>query len=80
MIVRTKHIKEKRNDLETNHSFWIPKNIQSQINDKWFAIYNWIWENDVKLSIERDFLRIINKFWNILAIVFIGLTTFLMYI
>ncbi len=47
--------------METNHSFSIPKHMQEKINERWFYLYNWIWEQDVKQSIERDFLKLIEK-------------------
>ncbi|MFC1797800.1 hypothetical protein ACFLY2_01115 [Patescibacteria group bacterium] len=34
MLTKTKTINEKENDLETNHSFSIPENIQKNINEK----------------------------------------------
>ena len=67
MFTKTKTINKKKDDLETNHSFSIPKHVQNDINEKWFHIYNWIWEKDVKQSIERDFLKLIDKLWPWLA-------------
>ncbi len=63
---------EKVNDLKINHSFSIPKEIQDDINEKWFYLYNWIWEQDVKESIERDFLKLIDKIGIALSIALIG--------
>ena len=34
MLTKTKTINEKENDLEINHSFSIPENIKSDINEK----------------------------------------------
>lgn len=60
-----------KNDLKTNHFFSIPENIKNQIKERWFYMYNWIWNKDVKLSIQRDFLKFIKKFWTILAVLLI---------
>lgn len=37
----------------------IPDEIQTQVNERGFYLYNWIGANDVKASIERDFLKIL---------------------
>jgi len=79
MKIKTK-IHKKENDLETNHSFSIPKKIQEDINEKWFHLYNWIWEKDVKISIERDFLKYISKFWAFISIILILPSIILLYI
>lgn len=72
MLTKTKTYWEiDRNDLEINHSFTIPENIQNTINDRWFYMYQWIWANDVKASIERDFLKYIEKYWTIIAVLFV---------
>jgi len=34
MLKKTKTINKRKNDLETNHSFSIPKNIEKDINEK----------------------------------------------
>jgi hypothetical protein len=34
MLTKTKKIRQEKNDLETNHSFPIPKNIQEKINER----------------------------------------------
>ena len=80
MLTKTKTIKEKNNDLKNNHYFSIPKNIQKNINERWFALYNWIWTQDIKQSIERDFLKLLNKLWTIWAIVLILPTIILLWI
>ena len=79
MFTKTKKIQEKNNDLKNNHYFSIPKKIQENINEKWFALYNWIWEQDVKQSIERDFLKLLNKLWTIWAVVLILPTIILLW-
>lgn len=38
----------------------IPEEIQTKVNERGFYLYNWIGANDVKASIERDFLKILN--------------------
>ncbi len=68
MQVKTREFEEKINDLETNHLFTIPEEIKSKINERWFYLYNWIWEKDVKSSLERDFLKSVDKFWIVIAI------------
>lgn len=35
----------------------IPENIQKEINKKWFFVYNWIDEQEIKTSIQIDFLE-----------------------
>lgn len=35
----------------------IPENIQKEINEKWFFVYNWIDEKEIKTSIQIDFLE-----------------------
>lgn len=71
MLTKTKQYTEEKNDLEMNHSFSIPENIQNTVNERWFYLYQWIWEKDVKNSIERDFLKYIKNFWTILAVILI---------
>lgn len=61
MSTKTETIKQ-NNDLDANHYFVIPKNIQKDIQNKGFYLYEWIGEQDVKQSIERDFLKMIKKF------------------
>ena len=71
MLTKTKTDTEAKNDLEINHSFSIPTEIQKNINERWFHLYQWIWTSDVKASIERDFLKYIKKIWIILAVLLI---------
>ena len=80
MLSKTKTINKKKNDLETNHSFSIPKHIQKDISEKWFHLYNWIWEQDVKKSIERDFLKLIKKLWTFFSLTLIIPSIILLYI
>lgn len=61
--------KDKQNDLEINHFVKVPDKIEQEVYDKWFYAYNWIWEEDVKNSLERDYL----KYLSVLAKVFIVL-------
>lgn len=66
----TKTINQKKeNDLLANHSLSIPENIKTTINERWFYLYEWIWVNDLKLSIERDFLKYMNILGLPLAII-----------
>jgi len=55
-------------EQEKKEKFSLPSHIQNEVDEKWFYLYNWISTNDVKASIERDFLSIISKIWNILAV------------
>lgn len=71
MQVKTREFEEKINDLETNHLFTIPEEIKNKVNERWFYLYNWIWEKDVKNSLERDFLKNIDKFWIVFAFLII---------
>lgn len=71
MLTKTRAINEEEDDLNTNHSFSIPENIKKDINEKWFHLYNWIWEKDVKQSIERDFLKTIKFAWPIISILLV---------
>lgn len=71
MQVKTREFEEKINDLETNHLFAIPEEIKGKINERWFYLYKWIWEKDVKNSLERDFLKNIDRFWIIFAFLII---------
>jgi len=54
----------------------IPKKIQEDINERWFHLYKWISPDEVKLSIERDFLEVIKFTWIPLAVISL-ITTFL---
>ncbi len=67
----TKINKITKKKLQVNHAYSIPKNIQNNINKKWFYLYNWIWEQDVRQSIERDFLKLIKKFWTFFSFILI---------
>jgi hypothetical protein len=47
----------------------IPKEIKRDIEEKWFHLYRWISPEEVKLSIEKDFLHTMKIIWAPLAIV-----------
>jgi len=47
----------------------IPKKIQEDINERGFHLYKWISPDEVKLSIERDFLWVLKFIWIPLAII-----------
>ena len=68
MLTKTKTETIQNPNLSASQCFNIPKIIQKDINEKWFHLYNWIWEDDVKLSIERDFLKYISKYWTAISI------------
>ncbi len=42
---------------------FIPKKIQQDIAEKWFHLYKWISPEEVKLSVERDFLGVMKYVW-----------------
>ncbi len=46
----------------------VPKNIQKDIQERGFHLYKWISPDEVKLSIERDFLSALKYVWIPLAI------------
>lgn len=54
---------------EKNLDFSLPSHIKEEVNNKWFYLYEWISPKDVKMSIERDFLKLLNIIWLPLAIV-----------
>lgn len=59
-----------------NEDIVIPQDIQSEINNKWFYLYRWITSDEIKMSIERDFLKILKYAWPLLAIVSIMISVF----
>ncbi|MDD3144818.1 MAG: hypothetical protein PHV23_01765 [Candidatus Gracilibacteria bacterium] len=71
MQVKTREFEEKINDLETNHLFTIPEEIKNKVNERGFYLYNWIGEKDVKNSLERDFLKNIDRFGIVFAFLII---------
>jgi len=56
---------------EKNLDFSLPSHIKEEVNNKWFYLYEWISPKDVKMSIERDFLNLLNVLWIPLAIIII---------
>jgi len=77
MLTRTniKHIKEE-NDLETNHFLSIPENIQKVINERWFHLYEWIWDRDFKNNLQKDFLESIDNYWS--SLIFLSIILWLL--
>ena len=66
MSLNTKIRKEK-----SNEAIIIPEDIQKIISQRGFYLYEWIWNKDVKESIERDFLELLSKYglmWAVLLI------------
>lgn len=47
----------------------IPENIKKEISEKWFYLYRWISSDEIKMSIERDFLKILKYIWPALGII-----------
>lgn len=41
----------------------IPQKIQDEVAQRGFYFYQWIWNNDVKDSIQRDFLEFLSNYW-----------------
>lgn len=79
MLTQTRTINEEKNDLAVNHNFSIPENIKNDINEKWFHLYKWIWEDDIKQSIERDFLSSIKTIWPVSAVILLLPTILIIY-
>lgn len=44
---------------EAPQVFQIPKLVQEDIEDRGFHLYTWIDPEEVRLSVERDFLKIL---------------------
>lgn len=61
--------KTRSSENDTPQVMHIPKRIQKDINDRWFHLYRWISPDEVKLSIERDFLWALKFAWIPLAII-----------
>lgn len=59
----------KTREEEIKQDFTLPSSIKTIVDSKWFHLYEWISPKDVKMSIERDFLKILNFIWIPLAIV-----------
>lgn len=57
--------------IKTNwgKSFEIPQFIVSKIEEKWFYLYEWIDENEVKTSVEISFLKSLIFLWPIALII-----------
>lgn len=56
---------EEINNSTNNEKIKIPENILNEVNEKWFFVYNWIDENEIKASIELDFLNKMVFLWPI---------------
>ncbi len=54
-----------------NNTLNIPSNILDDIQNRWFHLYEWISSEEIKISIERDFLKMIKKYWLIISIFFV---------
>jgi len=61
-------------NLDSPQTIRVPKNIQKDIQERGFHLYKWISPDEVKLSIERDFLRVLKFIWIPLAILSILFT------
>lgn len=60
--MRTRILEKKENLSE---KIIIPENILQETNEKWFFVYNWIDEKEIKTSIELDFLKKMSYLWPI---------------
>lgn len=49
----------KNSENQWTEIIYIPKKIQEDINKRWFHLYKWISPDEVKLSVERDFLWVL---------------------
>ncbi len=58
-------------EQEKLYYYKIPEYIEKEVNEKWFFLYNWIDELEVKSSIERDFLKFFDKIWFVVWIILI---------
>lgn len=65
MFTRTRE-KSPENLPEVLH---VPKNIQNDIEQRGFHLYKWISPDEVKLSIQRDFLKTLKFFGIPLAVI-----------
>ena len=62
MIIRTKTLPEEgkqENTLLKN----IPEKAKRDIEERGFYLYEWISSEEVKMSIQRDYLEFLSKFW-----------------
>lgn len=59
------------NQEKNTYSYPIPGYIQNEIEKKWFYLYEWVDETELKASIERDFLQIFDTFGIPIAIILI---------
>lgn len=77
MLIQTRKSNTQATNSDENFSrvIHIPKNIQNDITEKWFHLYKWISPEEVKLSIERDFLSVLKYSGMPLAII-AGLAAF----
>ena len=50
----------KTREEEIKQDFTLPSSIKTIVDSKGFHLYEWISPKDVKMSIERDFLKILN--------------------
>lgn len=67
MKTRTK-INSKIKNWKKGKYYKIPENILKEVNEKWFFLYDWIDEKEIKTSIEIDFLEKIFILWPVVFI------------
>lgn len=62
-------LRTRKKTEQTPRVLHIPKKIEQDITEKWFHLYKWISPEEVKLSIERDFLKVLKYTGTPLAII-----------
>lgn len=65
MKTRTRDFDGEIKKSESSGEILIPEKILDEVNEKWFYVYEWINEKEVKTSIELSFLKAIAIFWPI---------------
>lgn len=61
--------KKQEEEKNKDKKITLPPSIKEAVDTKGFHLYEWISPKDVKKSIERDFLKILNYIWIPLAII-----------
>jgi len=63
-----------------NNNIQLPQEIQKSISERGFYLYEWISPDEVKMSIERDYLNILQTIGPVLAIISITGSVIIAYI
>lgn len=78
MKVRTRDF-DFENKIDQNAEwrfFKIPEEVQKEVDEKWFFVYQWIDDKEVKKSIELDFLSKMLWLWPLWIIIMVLLSSF----